>query len=42
MGKGSRPRPYSVTSQEFDEAWERIFGNKDEKLASEKDRNKAN
>ncbi len=31
MGKGSRPRPYSVTSQEFDKAWDRIFGNKDGK-----------
>jgi hypothetical protein len=30
MGKGSRPRPYSVTSQEFDQAWDRIFGNKDD------------
>lgn len=42
MGKGSRPRPYSVSSQEFDEAWDRIFGDKEKRqklldeLASDK------
>jgi|LakMenEpi03Aug12_release.lakeMendotaPanAssembly.Ray.scaffolds.fasta_scaffold1168099_2 hypothetical protein len=28
-GKGSRPRPFSVSQQEFDNRWEAIFGNKD-------------
>lgn len=30
-GKGSRPRPYSVTHTEFDNSWERIFGKRNEK-----------
>jgi hypothetical protein len=25
-GKGSRPRPYSVTQQEYDTRWDAIFG----------------
>lgn len=29
MGKGSRPRPLSVSSELFNDNWERIFGNKD-------------
>lgn len=28
-GKGSRPRPLSVTSEVFNDNWDRIFGNKD-------------
>jgi hypothetical protein len=28
-GKGSAPRPYSVTPDEFADSWARIFGNKD-------------
>ena len=27
-GKGSKPRPYSVTQDEFDEKFETIFGQK--------------
>ena len=34
-GKGSRPRPYSVSQEEFDNRWEAIFGKKD-KSAEEK------
>ena len=31
-GKGSRPRPYSVSQQIFDSNWDRIFqGSKEEK-----------
>ena len=26
MSKGSRPRPYSVTQQEYDQRWDTIFG----------------
>lgn len=31
MGKGSKPRPFSVDKKTFDDNWERIFGkaNKD-------------
>ena len=25
-GKGSKPRPYSVTQQEYDTRWDAIFG----------------
>ena len=25
-GKGSAPRPYSVTQEEYDKRWEAIFG----------------
>lgn len=25
-GKGSRPRPYSVTQEEYDKRWDAIFG----------------
>jgi hypothetical protein len=25
-GKGSRPRPYSVSQQEYDQRWDAIFG----------------
>jgi len=27
-GKGSKPRPLSVPRKQFDESWDRIFGNK--------------
>jgi hypothetical protein len=26
MSKGSRPRPYSVTQDEYDKRWDMIFG----------------
>ncbi len=29
-GKGSRPRPFSVSQQEFDNRWEAIFGKKNQ------------
>lgn len=28
-GKGSSPRPYSVSQKEFTDNWERIFGKKE-------------
>ena len=28
-GKGSTPRPYSVTPDEFADSWSRIFGSKE-------------
>ena len=28
-GKGSRPRPYSISQKDFDNNWDRIFGKKD-------------
>ena len=31
MGKGSKPRPYSVSSKEFSDNWDRIFGSKNGK-----------
>ena len=34
-GKGSRPRPFSVSQQEFDNRWDTIFGKK-KKTDSEK------
>ena len=34
-GKGSKPRPYSVSQQEFDNRWEAIFGKKDKLVADE-------
>jgi hypothetical protein len=34
-GKGSRPRPFSVTQKEFDNRWDNIF-NKNKKTDSEK------
>lgn len=30
-GKGSRPRPFSVSSEEFDNNWNKIFKSKNEK-----------
>ena len=38
-GKGSRPRPYSVTQKEYDNRWDAIFGRdskKDEPSADTK------
>ena len=29
MAKGSRPRPYSVSLNQFDNQWDTIFGKKD-------------
>lgn len=35
-GKGSKPRPYSVTQEEYDTRWDAIFGrDKDKKEAAE-------
>ena len=31
MGKGSRPRPYSVPLKEYDSSYDTIFGKKDPK-----------
>lgn len=31
-GKGSRPRPYSVSQSEFDNRWDTIFGKKENKM----------
>jgi len=30
-GKGSKPRPFSVSKDIFDTNWDKIFGNKKEK-----------
>lgn len=30
-GKGSDPRPLSVSREEFDKNWDKIFGKKDNK-----------
>lgn len=32
-GKGSKPRPFSISQQEFDNRWEAIFGKKDKSAA---------
>ena len=37
-GKGSKPRPFSVSQKEYDERWDAIFGRdvkKDEKVKNE-------
>ncbi len=31
-GKGSKPRPLSVSTEEFDNNWDRIFGKKVETI----------
>ena len=36
-GKGSKARPPSVTLDEFDSNWDRIFSNKNEKISSKTD-----
>lgn len=35
-GKGSKPRPYSVDRQTFDDNWERIFGDKNKQPSDNK------
>ena len=35
-GKGSKPRPQSITKKEFDKRWDKIFGKKKKKLDKEK------
>ena len=35
-GKGSKPRPYSVTQEQYDSRWDAIFGrDKNEDVVSE-------
>lgn len=41
-GKGSKPRPYSVTQTEFGDNWDRIFGKKNEKVSDTNTTNEAN
>lgn len=43
-GKGSGPRPYSVSMEKFDESFERIFGKRDtgEKLLEKDDSKDSN
>ena len=36
-GKGSKTRPPSVTLDEFDSNWDRIFSNRNEKVSSKTD-----
>ena len=36
-GKGSKPRPYSVSQEEFDNRWETIFGKKKKEEQQEKE-----
>lgn len=31
MGKGSKPRPFSVDKKTFDDNWEKIFGKTNER-----------
>lgn len=40
-GKGSKPRPYSVTQTEYDSNWDRIFGKKNEKVSDADPTNEA-
>lgn len=35
-GKGSRPRPYSVTQKTFESNWDAIFGKQDKQEVTEK------
>ncbi len=35
MGKGSKPRPFSVDKEKFDNNWDQIFGKGSEKKANE-------
>lgn len=40
-GKGSKPRPFSVTQEEYDRRWEMIFGrDQDRKEESREDKQK--
>lgn len=34
MGKGSKPRPLSVSQQKFDENFEKIFGKKEKETVT--------
>jgi hypothetical protein len=36
-GKGSKPRPYSVSRDQFNSNWDKIFGSSDKDLAYESD-----
>ena len=36
-GKGSSPRPYSVTQQEYDSRWDAIFGRDKKETPKERD-----
>ena len=36
-GKGSKPRPFSVSQKEYDERWDAIFGRDKEKSEKVKD-----
>ena len=42
-GKGSKPRPYSVTQEEYDKRWDAIFGRdepeEDEDTETDEDEN---
>lgn len=40
-GKGSRPRPYSVSQKEFDDRWELAFGKKTKDTLPEYELNKS-
>lgn len=39
-GKGSKPRPFSVSQEEFDNRWEAIFGKKDQSAEDDSADNK--
>ena len=36
-GKGSKPRPFSISQQEYDNRWDAIFGRDKEKNVKVKD-----
>ena len=36
-GKGSKPRPFSVTQEEYDNRWDVIFGKDKKKTEEEKE-----
>ena len=36
MGKGSSPRPFNVTNEEYSNRWDAIFGRDNEKTNEEK------
>ncbi len=40
-GKGSKPRPYSVSQKEFDDRWEMAFGKKKKDTLPEYELNKS-
>lgn len=41
-GKGSKPRPFSVSQKEYDERWDAIFGRDKEKNEKVKDESSSN